>query len=321
MSYILDRIREYDRQRELRRKTHNAHGRWMMAHVLEHGAQRLSLTAAEWDIAGDCEHPYTFSKLYRAVASGWVQNGGEPDYEIIYHNRCHVCPPCRKAAARMWRFRAMSEITLSNRTWFGTLTLRPEEQFKARCRAEQKLRRNGLSFAQVSEEETFRLVHSEVCRDLTLYLKRLRKLSGARLRYILVCEAHKSGLPHYHILVHECGGAVRQHMLRDQWTLGYSKWKLCENNKAAWYVTKYLTKGAHARVRASIRYGLGLACQPVVEDTALTAKRNEVKRENLTSPLVVVVHHRHMDISDEWVHRYGELEVGTDLNGVEPVPW
>lgn len=94
--------------------------------------------------------------------------------------------------------------------------------------------------------------------EITKYLKRVRKKSGAPLRYILVAEAHKSGLPHYHMLIHECDPSrqVRHKDLTAAWSWGFTRFKLVETSNTAWYVCKYLSKAQLARVRASVRYGL-----------------------------------------------------------------
>jgi hypothetical protein len=80
------------------------------------------------------------------------------------------------------------------------------------------------------------------------------------MRFLLVAEAHKTGLPHYHALIHEVDPErpVRSRILRQQWTLGFSQCKLVaqgDETKSASYVAKYLAKSAAARVRASQGYG------------------------------------------------------------------
>lgn len=127
----------------------------------------------------------------------------------------------------------------------------------ASLRAEARLAKRGVRWAELSPAEQFQARHQEISRDLTTWLKRVRKQSGARLRYLLVAEAHKSGLPHYHALIHErrFSVPVTERVLRHQWNLGFSKFQLVEGSEAAWYVAKYLAKDARARVRASVRYG------------------------------------------------------------------
>jgi hypothetical protein len=160
---------------------------------------------------------------------------------------------CLKARAATWAERARVECARAKRTWFVTLTLRPEEQYRALAQA----RVEGIGFDDLPEEEQFLRRHRVISRWLTLFIKRVRKASGAKLRYVLVAERHKSGLPHYHLLLHEVEGAVKHAVLRAQWRLGFMTAKLVPEGDAspARYVSKYLAKAAEARVRASVRYG------------------------------------------------------------------
>lgn len=109
----------------------------------------------------------------------------------------------------------------------------------------------------LSAQEQFVELCAELGREVTLMLKRLRKQTGVTFKYLLVFEKHKSGLPHCHMLMHEqsSDSPLRHAALTAQWKLGYSKFKLCESVKSAWYVSKYLAKSVEARVRASLRYG------------------------------------------------------------------
>src|SRR5205814_1472707 len=81
--------------------------------------------------------------------------------------------------------------------------------------------------------------------------------SAARFRYLLIAEAHKSGVPHFHMLLHEpdVANTVRHATLRDQWRYGFTNFKLVSDPRAAGYIAKYLAKDALARVRASKDYG------------------------------------------------------------------
>lgn len=87
-------------------------------------------------------------------------------------------------------------------------------------------------------------------------------------------EAHKSGDPHLHILVHEPEGPVTKALLEKQWNLGFSHWRLVgADRKAAVYACKYLGKEALTRVRASFRYGQGYAVARITERlSALTPR-------------------------------------------------
>lgn len=163
-----------------------------------------------------------------------------------------MCPSCKRAFREEWRARARSEIVASNRTWMATFTFRPDVVDQARNRV---LRASDISVSQVEceAERMFQAMEAELAKELTLYWKRLRK-AGARVRYLLVAEAHKSGVPHYHALVHEYADPVLKKALRSHWLCGFTTFKLVDVS-AANYVTKYMVKSMNARVRASVRYG------------------------------------------------------------------
>lgn len=168
--------------------------------------------------------------------------------------RCRKCASCRRARAREWRARAQIECARADRTWFGTLTLRPEEAYRLECAARRRAQ---------GGEVTPSLFAAESAEWLTRYLKRVRKSAHGKLRYLCVMELHQSGLPHWHLLVHERGGRTSERTLRGQWYHGFTKWKLTEGTREAGYVTKYLTKSAEARVRASQKYGETILIEPV----------------------------------------------------------
>lgn len=92
--------------------------------------------------------------------------------------------------------------------------------------------------------------------ELTKSLKRMRKNTKSRFRYIAVFERHCDGYPHLHLLLHEQGQPLTKRDIQAEWRLGFSQCKLVDQGpKAAFYVAKYLSKEAAARVRASLRYG------------------------------------------------------------------
>lgn len=169
--------------------------------------------------------------------------------------RCRKCPACLRARAAHWRLRAQAEVGASNRTWFGTLTLAPENQFKAISQARSRLAGMGIDFDALPSDDRFAERHKQIAPEITRYIKRVRKQSGVPLRYVIVAEAHASGAPHYHLLIHERGDPVRHRVLQGQWLAGFSNWKLVHDEKAAAYVTKYLSKSALAKIRASSHYG------------------------------------------------------------------
>ena len=173
--------------------------------------------------------------------------------------RCRQCRQCLEARAHHWRMRAKSEWLAAHRTWFGTLTLSPDRHVAVGAQAALWAGQNieGKDFNLLSEAERFGARHRVISKEITDYVKRLRKNSGASLRLMCVVEAHKSGLPHYHMLVHEVSPAdvIRKRVLQRAWRWGFSSWKLVDDYRAAGYVTKYLAKSSLARVRASVDYG------------------------------------------------------------------
>jgi hypothetical protein len=223
-----------------------------------------SAMTMEWNLAGRCESPVHREMTARSTPAGLkgeVLKVSTDRRDIEFTARCGKCPPCLKRRAAFWRNRAMTETAIAPRTWFVTLTLRPEEHFRVLCQASQVTRtRTTEEFEALTEEGQFLARHREISRELTLWLKRVRKASGAKLRYCLVAERHKSGLPHYHALLHEVRSdeAVRAAVIREQWLLGFSTAKLVaqqDGDRSASYVAKYLSKSASARVRASVGYG------------------------------------------------------------------
>ena len=62
---------------------------------------------------------------------------------------------------------------------------------------------------ELTDADWFNLVVDECARSVTLWLKRLRRSrSAGSVRYLLVAEAHKSGQPHFHVLLHEYGQPI-----------------------------------------------------------------------------------------------------------------
>ena len=272
---------------DTRMRVHHSDLRRLVAKALASGAERLSLMRVRWDISGDCENGYSrliyaappvervtvldlravwpdskpfewdrFAGNYRGFTNIDSRSGVIP-YELELVTRCRVCDHCRTARTKLWRMRAAVEIKAAARTWFGTLTLRPENQYRFLLEARRRAALGCREFDELSDGEQFKARVAEISREITLYLKRVRKASNAPLRYCLVAEAHKSGDPHFHILIHERdeNRPVTHRILSDQWPLGFTNFKLVDDVKPASYIAKYLSKSALARVRASKRYG------------------------------------------------------------------
>lgn len=165
---------------------------------------------------------------------------------------CRKCPPCLRARQRLWASRARVELTFAPRTWFVTLTDNPQSRFTARVEA------GSWDFADIRQVQSKRV---------TNMLHRLRKAEKTRFRYLLVQEYHKDGYPHVHMLLHEVQGcpSLTKRSIEREWPFGFSKSKLVQDLGAGQYVTKYLTKSANARVRASIKYGRSIQTEFMTE--------------------------------------------------------
>lgn len=182
----------------------------------------------------------------------------DPDSRITAETvgRCRRCENCMRHRARLWTARAIDEVKSSQRSWFGTLTLHPDHAFRFRLLAERTInRRASKPYSELTETERTCAIAREANAELTRWLKRVRKNSGSLLRYLLVCEPHKSGVPHWHILLHEHEGRATKRVLEKAWRIGISHWRLVEGVKPAAYVCKYLTKTLQMRPRASGQYG------------------------------------------------------------------
>jgi len=210
---------------------------------------RLAYLAS--DDAPDSAEGYGFLGHYDAK---------EPATTTAYVSvRCRRCDACLEYRRRLWTARAIAETRLSSRTWFVTLTYGPESRFLVKAAAEARVVRTRCEqWSMLTTDERFRHLVKVANEDVTKFLKRIRKNSGARLRYILVSEAHADGFPHFHLLIHEGdNGSLSKRISTSAWTRGHSHMRLVDTGdaKATGYVCKYLSKSATTRVRASRKYG------------------------------------------------------------------
>lgn len=189
--------------------------------------------------------------------------------------RCRKCSTCLKAKQRLWAARAQDEVRWSPRSWFGTLTISPDRRFWAQAVAERRVATTrNESFCDLTAQERTQAIARELNPEITRWLKRVRKQSAAKLRYLLVCEPHKDGFPHFHMLLHEQARPCSKRILESQWTYGFSNWRLIppDEVKQVGYVCKYIAKSAQTRVRASRHYGrMQMPTARVIPDA-----RNEV---------------------------------------------
>lgn len=242
--------------------------------AIQHGASRPGLIHLDWDVSGDCTEPRVREFFARAdrprpkldivadrlVGKSYVSTGKGGDGASVWVTmtvRCRRCSACLRQRSRQWAARAITECREASRTWFGTLTLKPEWQARVSLLAAKRAASRHLDLDALSYKDQFVWRHRVVSEFLTKYLKRVRKESGSSFKYLLVAEAHKSGLPHYHVLIHEQTQSlpVKKDTLQRQWPFGFTQFKLVDDPRTATYVCKYLSKTAAARVRASSHYG------------------------------------------------------------------
>ncbi len=262
--------------------------------ALDRGALQTNSASLAWNIAGKCEAPVYREHVGRTPTSKvlWIhrQKVSHDRQTLEMWTRCRICNPCLKARSYYWRTKAVSEVLASARTWFVTLTLNPAEHVRAHYAACLRLSGQKRDWDDLSAAEQFRERHNAISPMLTLWMKRVRKVAAtdhrqaarkaescpasrgqrcgchpladfsAPFKYVLVAEAHKSGLPHYHLLISESDEArpLRARHIKGSWRCGFSDVKLVaqeDRNRTVNYMCKYLAKSALARVRASVGYG------------------------------------------------------------------
>lgn len=200
--------------------------------------------------------------------------------------KCRRCDNCLRSRASLWRQRAVHETNVWPRTWFGTLTLSPHNAFRTLMEAQRLAAEKSSPFEGMGQPEQFGRHVRAIGPEIGRFIKRVRKNTGAPIRYLLVAEAHKSGTPHFHMLVHQCSinDIVRYDDLKSQWDLGFSQWKLTDK-KAASYVCKYLSKSLLARVRASQAYG---TCPNALSLVHLGERENTTNVNTCNGPVLSI---------------------------------
>jgi len=243
----------------------------------------------EWDVAGNCQSPITVELHGRPRAPigekhMLLHRDGSPRF-VVMQVACRKCENCLRRRGYMWSMRARAEWGQSNRTWLATLTLSPTALTVLLSRARVRLGRGGTDYDALAGPEQFLELEKEGFREIQKYLKRLRKNSGKAIRYLCITESHKSGVPHWHLLIHEPDQPLSYDKdLKGSWTNGFDSYKLCRDAQAAGYVTKYLSKAIEARVRASSGYGGAQApALPALPECERQAE-NAVERNGATMP-------------------------------------
>ena len=179
------------------------------------GGRRVSPTTFEWDVSNGCENPVIMTKTGRPPAED-----GEKYVEIVPGSKhtltlemvvaCRKCSQCLRRRRREWTMRSAAEISQAQRTWFVTLTIRPAQLYVCEVIAGKR----DIKLKERTQNEQERARFAVIVEEIQRFLKRIRKNSKAKLRYICVQELHKNGNPHYHLLIHEVEGTLTKAVLQ-----------------------------------------------------------------------------------------------------------
>ena len=220
----------------------------------------------EYDLSNACEDPKSRTLHARrcsgpGVQTRWRVNPGSLTLHLS-GIPCRKCKVCAAYRAYKWRERIRNELAYWPRTWFLTLTVRPDVHYMLhQSHLADKIADGWLDSDFRSQDAEYKLRCEALGKELTKYIKRVRKPHAGEAaidpRYFAVFEKHKSGLPHLHLLVHEAGGPVTWDRLMSRWALGHGTAKLVSDSAgAARYISKYVLKGdTSTRTRASLLYG------------------------------------------------------------------
>lgn len=246
----------------------------------------LQVPVITWDAQGSCEEPVCIefegrpgvAKNAKRIPPALASMDGHAifiDMKVACRTKCE---PCLRKRGFRWAISINRELARARRSWMVTLTCEPD--YLVRCKLEVADALTG-DIDYRTEDEQFRRLCGRIGKDLTLYLKRLRKRLAAKrgegdnpeaalFRYCAVFEKHKSGEPHIHLVVHESIGGVPirwADLVRDQtkpgqrpedvpkrWPHGHAEGHIVGELGKGWYLAKYLSKEACARVRASQGY-------------------------------------------------------------------
>lgn len=142
---------------------------------------------------------------------------------------CRKCEACVSSRARLWASRLEDELTLHDEACFITLTYDAEHLVSS----------------------------SLIPRDVTLFLKRLRKcLAPSKIRYFFCGEYGETTMrPHYHGIVFGLSPERAKEILHDLWKFGFFYVGTC-TGKSVCYVAGYVTKKLYDDPGFYVQYGL-----------------------------------------------------------------
>lgn len=237
---------------------------WPLARRGYEAGASINVGAVLWDVAKQwrCEDPFPMTGSHGVLRSGVTES--IPAMNVAVRVPCRKCRQCLRTRAFIWADRARIEVGQAPFSMFGTFTLSPDSQYRMLARARAHLHEEGVDLDTLPAESVFRWRCWAIGQEVTRYQKRVRRaLSPLRVRFLWVCEMHRSGLPHLHALCHVIDFPDGTHpdrvfsALKTKWVLGFSKLDQVARDsvKEVRYVTKYLAKHNLARVRASVAYG------------------------------------------------------------------
>lgn len=220
----------------------------------------------ETDVSGNCMFPNYVELTGRRTAGpdGYVYSSdGLCSVRTSVLVACNRCPTCAQNRYRLWYSRAITEVRLAPRTWFGTLTFKPEVHYQNDLKIDRE-KKTSYGAAKLSVDQLWAFRCDITGREVQKYIKRLRK-SGADLRVLAIAERHTkqmAGYPHWHLLLHEVKEPVRHKKLCYYWDrtgpfdIGHTNFKLVADGRASVaYVCKYIAKHIDQRIRCSRYYG------------------------------------------------------------------
>jgi len=260
--FLSEGLTALDRQLLIKQDKHGS-ARKLALKALQGGAEHVSPGHLRWDVSGLCRSP-GHREVYER---GFRPDGRRENYWVELTVPCRKCPECLRVRAAKWRSAAMIEVGRHPATLFGTITQRPDDHYQDLLRVVKRCQEDRVSFADLTPEQVFSERLRLISPKITNYQKRVRKqVHPMRLRFFWVAEAHQSGLPHLHCLVHLWPPTLATGWdayptyaaLKGHWPWGdvldFSG-VARDDPKQVFYICKYLAKQSLARVRTSLRYG------------------------------------------------------------------
>lgn len=201
-----------------------------------------------------CQSP--FQTDFVNIHKGFVK-------KIQVFHPCRKCLNCLRLRQYIWRRKARVELQRHAKAWFVTLTFKPDERLK-HLYAAQTLVNKGSSGAP-EPELTAELIKT-TGKEVQNFLKRVRHHAKEEIRILFVSELHKDGFPHWHGLIF--GEEITKAKIEQSWYSGFTAVKLVRDEGSLDYVTKYLSKDAQSRIRASLHFGRPFDKNRTVRTTA-----------------------------------------------------